>query len=156
MEDRVYKDTQEEEVKAKTEVKTETANNNVVTTDSSSGDINEQTDELISDVNTALNETAEKKDESVVDTGGGLTITTEKEESPVVSLNQTDESGDKGFNVNQTDESGDTKFKKEVKDESNDLGFLGKVRKRFADNRSSRISNRVDELTGVSLSLIHI
>jgi len=144
MQDRIYKEIQQTETKDSTEVKTETKDSTEVK------DINDQTDELINSANTALNEVDEKVDLKEPEINGGagtLNIDTNTFDN---DAEVKDESGDKGFNANITDESGDTEFKKEEKDESNDLGFLGNMRKRQSDRRASRISNRVDELTGVS------
>lgn len=129
MEDRVYKDTIEQEKKAETEVKPEATE---------SKDINAQTDELISDVNKALNEVDSTTDNE-----------NKRFDGTVIDSGK-DKSGDTGFEKEVKDESGDTEFKQEVKDESNDLGFLGNMRKRQSDRRASRISKRVDELTGVT------
>jgi hypothetical protein len=123
MQERIYKDIQEEEKKVETAVKTETTESTEVKS------INDQTDELISDANEALNETSGEKDESVVNTGV---------ESPVVSMNETEVKNE----VSEVDSEEEPKKER--------VGLLGTVRKRFADNRTSRISKRVDELTGVS------
>lgn len=140
MEDRVYKDTQEEKAKVEPEIKTE------VKTEVK--DIDAQTDELIKDVNTALNEVDEKVDLKEPEINGGagtLDLDTNTFDKEVK-----DKSGDKTFNTNQTNQSGDTNFNDEVTDKSEDKGFFGKIGEGLQNRRNKRINRRVDELTGVS------
>jgi len=140
MQDRIYKEIQQTETKDSTEVKTEVKDESG---DTEFKDINDQTDELIKDVNTALNETDEKVDLKEPEVNGGAG-----------ALDIDNNTFDKDGKVN--DESGDTKynavagFNIEAADKSEDKGFFGRIGQGMENRRAKRISKRVDELTGVS------